>query len=84
MAKCVTPCDTTKDGICVGRGSKWTCDPVKSLEDLEVILNEADKVCFMPDEDIFTVDAVRALVTNRKGSIFSIRDDGTVEISKGS
>lgn len=82
MAKCVSPCDTTEDGICGGHGTVWTCHPVISLDDLEVILNEADKVCFMPDEDIFTVDAVRNLVTKRKGFLFSLREDGAVEISK--
>ena len=65
------------------RGGSWKCDPCKSIEELENILKEADKVCFMPDEDVFSVDAVRTLVTKKKGVLFSLRDDGAVEISKG-
>ncbi|HWQ94812.1 MAG TPA: hypothetical protein VN418_04855 [Gammaproteobacteria bacterium] len=82
MAKCVTPCDTSEDGICVIRGSVATCDPVSNLKELATIISTADKVCFIPDDKLFTVEAVKALAAGHKGLRFTQRKDGAIEISK--
>jgi len=82
MGTCPPPCDSSQNGVCAEHGGMTRCWAIRSLRELRNLLDDCDRVRFIPDTGELTPGAVQELLEAMGGFRLEELADGVMEIRR--
>jgi hypothetical protein len=82
MGTCPPPCDSSQNGVCAEHGGITRCWAIRSLRELRNLLDDCDRVRFIPGTGELTLVGVQELIESMGGYRLEELAGGVIEIRR--